>query len=160
MIKRFLFILVAIAFCVGCDQQAKIWAKTALSPGVFHPYLDGIFQLVLVENHGAFLSLGDGLVKHLLFVSVIGLCLFAGIFWLAKKQTLSLFAVTSGVLFISGGIGNLIDRTFNNGGVVDFMYMQYAGFHTGVFNIADIFIMIAATMMFALSFTVKKEVKH
>ena len=61
------------------------------------------------------------------------------------------------VFFISGGIGNLIDRAFNHGGVVDFMYMGFGSVHTGIFNVADIFIMIAAAIMFYLSFRPRKN---
>lgn len=74
MFKRFIIILLSIVAGVGCDQQTKIWAKSTLVPGEIHSYFDGLFQIVLVENHGAFLGLGHSLpdsVKQALLVGII-----------------------------------------------------------------------------------------
>jgi signal peptidase II len=43
-------------------------------------------------------------------------------------------------LIISGGIGNLLDRVFNQGKVIDFIILSIGNIHTGIFNIADFYI--------------------
>ena len=37
-----------------------------------------------------------------------------------------------------GGAGNLIDRVFRDGHVVDYLVVNVGPLHTGVFNLADI----------------------
>ncbi|MHB9099271.1 MAG: signal peptidase II, partial [Syntrophales bacterium] len=45
------------------------------------------------------------------------------------------------------GIGNLIDRILNDGAVIDFMNIEVGGLRTGIFNIADVVIMLGAGML-------------
>jgi signal peptidase II len=49
---------------------------------------------------------------------------------------------TLGLLILAGGFGNLYDRALNDGRVVDFMHFQLGPLETGVFNVADVAIMI------------------
>jgi signal peptidase II len=46
------------------------------------------------------------------------------------------------VFILAGGTGNLIDRIFNEGRVIDFMNMGIGSIRTGIFNMADIAIAI------------------
>lgn len=50
-------------------------------------------------------------------------------------------------LIVGGGIGNLIDWTFNNGAVIDFMNFGVGNLRTGIFNIADVAIMLGEGML-------------
>jgi len=43
-------------------------------------------------------------------------------------------------LVVGGGIGNLIDRIFNQCCVVDFMNLGIGSLQTGIFNVADVVI--------------------
>ena len=45
------------------------------------------------------------------------------------------------VLLLAGGIGNLIDRTFHGGLVIDFLNVGIGPLRTGIFNVADMAIM-------------------
>lgn len=59
------------------------------------------------------------------------------------------------ILFISGAIGNLIDRVFNHY-VVDFFYFSLINFP--IFNVADIYVTVAAFLLiFLLLFYYKEE---
>ena len=60
-----------------------------------------------------------------------------------KAQSLGL------ALIASGGISNFVDRAINNGRVVDFMHMDsgYGWVKTGIFNFADVSIMIGLGIM-------------
>jgi len=42
---------------------------------------------------------------------------------------------------LAGGIGNLIDRLFHNGLVIDFLNVGIGPIRTGIFNVADMAIM-------------------
>ena len=45
-------------------------------------------------------------------------------------------------LIIGGGIGNLIDRLIHDGSVTDFMNIGIGRVRTGIFNAADIFLIV------------------
>lgn len=46
-----------------------------------------------------------------------------------------------------GGASNLIDRVYRDGHVVDYLVLNLGPLHTGVFNIADIAIMVGAAVL-------------
>jgi CheY-like chemotaxis protein len=50
------------------------------------------------------------------------------------------------LLLAAGGIGNLIDRVMREGAVIDFMNMGVGSLRTGIFNIADVQIMIGVAL--------------
>ncbi|MBO5955916.1 MAG: signal peptidase II, partial [Clostridia bacterium] len=49
-------------------------------------------------------------------------------------------------LVISGGLGNMIDRVFRGGNVVDFLHFEFYPTFP-VFNVADIFVCIGAGLL-------------
>ena len=49
---------------------------------------------------------------------------------------------------IGGGLGNLIDRIFNSGAVVDFVSIGLGGLRTGIFNVSDVAIVAGALLVF------------
>jgi signal peptidase II len=56
-----------------------------------------------------------------------------------------------------GGASNLIDRVFREGHVVDYMVLNLGSVHTGVFNIADVAIMVGAGMLLYVEWRKKSE---
>ena len=58
------------------------------------------------------------------------------------------------ILFVSGAIGNLIDRIVNNY-VVDFFYFKLINFP--IFNVADIYVTVAAFLFIFLCLFIYKE---
>ena len=58
------------------------------------------------------------------------------------------------ILFIAGALGNLIDRIVNNY-VVDFFYFSLINFP--IFNVADIYVTVAAFMFIILGMFYYKE---
>jgi signal peptidase II len=49
----------------------------------------------------------------------------------------------AGALLVAGGSGNLIDR-IASGAVTDFLDLHWRGLHWPAFNLADVFIVLAA----------------
>ena len=49
-------------------------------------------------------------------------------------------------LILAGGGSNLFDRLSNDGRVVDFVILGAAGLRTGIFNLADVAIMLGASL--------------
>lgn len=153
--KRLLLLAIILFSCVGCDQITKAAAKSYLAPSQPISYFGDIFRLHYTENTGAFLGLGSTLPPVLRFWVTTIMTGFA----LAGMSVFILFnrnlrpALTAGIsLIIGGGIGNLIDRIFNNGAVIDFMNIGVGSLRTGIFNIADVAIMIGEGMLFFLFF--------
>ena len=61
-----------------------------------------------------------------------------------------------GLTFIvGGGLGNIIDR-IHYGSVTDFLHMDFGIVRTGIFNLADVSIMIGAILIMLISIFQKK----
>ena len=152
-LSKFLTILTTILVCVSCDQATKIGAQNLLQGHAPVSYLGGTFSLIYAENTGAMLSLGESLpanYRFLIFVVFVGIFLLitAGYVWMNALNTRSIIGVS---LVLSGGIGNLIDRMFNGGSVVDFMFVKIGPLQTGIFNVADMAI-VAGVFVLCFSF--------
>ena len=65
----------------------------------------------------------------------------------------------SSTLIISGGLGNLIDRMVNQGAVIDFMNIGLGSIRTGVFNGADLAIMVGLLLLLAALYDKEKSAK-
>ena len=132
--------IVSIAF----DQFTKVWARNSLQGAGRDSYLGDTFRLEYTENTGAFLSLGSGLdgwgrillLQGLPLIMILALAVYV----MVDKQLLP--GQRYGfAMIVGGGISNLFDRIMY-GGVVDFMNMGVGDLRTGIFNFADVFIMV------------------
>ncbi len=152
-IKRTIIILIFIFCFVGCDQSSKQIAKYHLENSSAITYLGGFVRFVYIENSGAIFGIGSELPESIRFAVLIAgistiLYLFISSF-LIKKQKILLKEVSL-IILLSGGIGNLLDRIFNEGKVIDFIIIGTSNIHTAVFNLADLFI-ITGTLLFLFS---------
>lgn len=149
---KLILIVLVLLFSVGCDQATKIAARTHLEGQPAASYLGDLFRLTYAENSGAFLGMGSSLpdsVRLGMFVVFVCIALTVGLVWLfRRRETLSRPMLLATTLMIGGGIGNLIDRVLFDGRVTDFMSMGVAGVRTGIFNVADIWIMFGIGLMF------------
>ena len=157
--KRLLLLILVLFSTVGCDQATKSAARTYLAGENALSFLGGIFRLHYAENPGAFLSLGARFspqVQYWVFVVVVSavlLGLLGYLVWAALREhdrlpTLVLVALS---LFLGGGVGNLIDRLLYDGRVSDFMVIQVGSLSTGVFNVADMALMLALGLILVSS---------
>ncbi|SEA44607.1 signal peptidase II [Bowdeniella nasicola] len=136
--------------CLAIDQATKIWALSALEPGVYHPVLGRAFGLTLVFNSGAAFSFGSGATW--IFTIVAAACVICATYALTRITHPAWIIVVA--VLLGGSAGNLIDRIFRapgtfQGHVVDFL--SYSNWFVG--NVADIFIVGAAIALAILSFT-------
>ncbi|MDQ3118067.1 MAG: signal peptidase II [Verrucomicrobiota bacterium] len=144
--KPRLAVLFALLVCtVGCDQTSKHIARVELSRlgSVTPPGRFGEFRLA--ENRGSFLSLGDSLPDSfrlaLLTISVGVALLGLFVHLMIRRPSSWMSFIGLGAVW-AGGISNLVDRIFRQGRVTDFMFISVGPIHTGIFNVADIMIMI------------------
>jgi signal peptidase II len=138
--RRLLLASVVLLPCVGCDQVAKVTAKHYL-PISPVSYLSGLLRLQYVENPGAFLSAGSNLSdvgRFWIFTIFTGLGLSGMLLFVVMARRLHSIQVVALSLIIGGGVGNLIDRIFNHGAVIDFLNLGVGSLRTGIFNAADV----------------------
>lgn len=71
--------------------------------------------------------------------------MLSAIFLITKYNLKS--STVLGVCFVlGGGIGNVYDRLVH-GSVTDFLFIDFGIFHTGIFNMADVSIMIGTFLI-------------
>jgi signal peptidase II len=142
--------LLVFVSVIVVDQATKMLARTTLTlrpPIIFGGAIvdGGLARLTYFENPGAFLGLGADLPASVRFwvftvLAVLLLAALAIYTWRSSARTST--AMLAGVtLLVAGGIGNLIDRIYNDGRVVDFMQVGVGWLRTGVFNVADMALM-------------------
>ncbi len=154
MQKTYLIILTLLC-CFGCDQITKRVAKQSLEKAPPISYLGETFRLQYAENSGAFLSLGSGLSKTArtwLFTIFSGGLLIALFLYILYNRSLDRTHIFALSLILGGGFSNLFDRLINDGKVIDFMNMGIGGLRTGIFNWADVVIMIGMGMIILFNF--------
>ena len=138
------FILAVLTINVGCDQISKNIVRKKVDYNERIILIKNHVVLTKIENTGAFLSLGSKLPQPLRNVLLAILPLialgFMAYYFLTKKELTNLTIL--GICFIiGGGIGNMYDRIIH-GSVTDFLYIDFVLFHTGIFNLADVSLMI------------------
>ena len=142
-----LILLLTINF--GCDQITKNIVRERISEYEHISIIKDRFTLTKVENSGAFLSLGEQMPYIFRLIILTGLPLLFlgyGLYFLFSKPNLPLTFQIAVCFLVGGGIGNLYDRIVH-GSVTDFMHMDFVIFQTGVFNFADISIMIGVIIL-------------
>ena len=159
--SRVVLIIFIVLLNIGCDQQTKQIAKDNLEHVAGgYSYLNDMFRLVYAENNGAFLSAGSDWppIMHTLFLKVIPLVLLIAMFiytlFSGKVNIRQALALS---FIIGGGASNIIDRIFYGGSVVDFMNLGIGTLRTGIFNFADVSIMIGLFALLIMNFWPKKK---
>lgn len=141
---RTMTVLLLILLNVGCDQVSKETAREKLTYGEQIEVMDDYFILVKVENKGAFLGMGSAWANGLREVLLVLIPALVMLFFTAQlilghyTSALQVLGLTS---IIGGGIGNLYDRIVFQS-VTDFMNMGIGDLRTGIFNMADVSIMV------------------
>lgn len=130
--------------CIGCDQWTKSLATEHLRQGPAMSFFGDTLRIQYAENPGAFLGAGSQLAPAARFAILV----VVNAVFLALIASLVVFKRPAGraqhlavVLLLAGGIGNLIDRLFHGGLVIDFLNVGIGPLRTGIFNVADMAIM-------------------
>jgi signal peptidase II len=104
-------------------------------------------RLEYAENTGAFLSFGDSwslAARTGVFTIGTGLIL-CGMVVAAIRFRLSGPALVGLALYFAGGASNLVDRVLR-GSVIDFMNVGVGPLRTGIFNVADLAILLGVAI--------------
>lgn len=137
-----LAVVTAVLF-LGLDQLTKFIVIKDMQLFESVPFIKGLMNFTYIHNTGGAWGI---LNKHtwvlIVFTALAMLvCLFVLIKY-AKTSKLLFFALC---LILSGGVGNMIDRIFRGGKVIDFLEVTFIDFP--VFNVADIAVCIGAGLL-------------
>jgi signal peptidase II len=136
-------LLVAVVATIGCDRVSKHIATAALAGEPGRSYLGDTIRLEYVENTGGFLSLGATLppaARTAVFTIGTGLILLVLAGAAVRFHWHGWSRIGAG-LILAGGASNWVDRLVR-GSVVDFMNIGVGPLRTGIFNVADMAIMV------------------
>ena len=139
--------IIAVAvgvIALAADQYTKYLAELYVPmTGQGIDFIPGIVGFWRTNNGGAAWGFLEGHTWLLLSVTVVIMIIcVAMLLKYGLKNKLLFWALT---LVLSGGIGNLIDRIFRGGEVVDFIHLEFMDFP--MFNVADCTIVIGAGLM-------------
>lgn len=129
---------------LAADQYTKYLAGLYVpmtGPGM--EFIPGFIGFWRTNNGGAAWGFLEGHTWLLLSVTIVIMIIcVAMLLKYGLKDKLLFWAIT---LVLSGGMGNLIDRLFRGGEVVDFIHLEFMEFP--MFNVADCTIVIGAGLM-------------
>lgn len=175
-IKMLLCSAIAMAVLVVLDQVTKILAINNLKNQDSISIIDGVFELRYLENQSA--AFGFDLVSFIqkifhfsyfethpeafllckmaffIVFTIVVLTLLAIIYWKIPWNKYFFLLNLTIIGFFSGAVGNLIDRICHHY-VVDFLYFSLIDFP--VFNVADIYVTLAALGLVIALFHYKEE---
>ncbi|WP_452223253.1 signal peptidase II [Lacinutrix chionoecetis] len=157
--NRTLFIVLLIILNIALDQISKFWVRANVVAGSKSQIIGDYFTLHNVENKGAFLGLGSDfspILKIVLLNVLPIIVLTLVLFHIFRDKTLDKFSLIGFCCIIGGGIGNLFDRVLY-GKVTDFWHIDLGGvFRTGIFNLADVSVMVGMGLLILGNFKRKK----
>lgn len=152
--KKIIFLLSLIL----TDQLSKYLILKNFSIGESLNLLP-ILDIYLILNTGIAFSLfndGGTFGRWILVFLVFLVCLY--LVYILITEYLTKYESVALLMILSGGIGNLIDRTFR-GSVVDFINFYYESYSFYIFNFADTFITIGV-IVYLLDIFVSKSKKN
>ncbi len=161
-IFKILFILIILVTNISCDQISKSIVRKKIDYHEKISLVNNHVTLTKVENTGAFLSLGNNmprLIYKILMIILPLIVLGYILYYLLFKNNLSWLLVIGLSIIIGGGFGNICDR-MKYGSVTDFLHIDFVMFKTGIFNMADLSVMIGMLIVLYDLFIKKKQVHN
>jgi len=157
-LNRNIFIIGLIVFNIILDQVSKFLVRAYVIPRSETSILGDYFTLHNVENSGAFLGMGSDfnptlkiILLLILPIVVLGLVLVH----VFKEKTMDKVSLIGFSCIIGGGLANIYDRLVY-GEVTDFFHIDLGGvFKTGIFNVADMSVMLGMGLLIYSNFKKK-----
>lgn len=145
MISYILAIVCGLFFLIA-DQLTKLYIISNFELGEGSNFINGFIDIIYIHNKGAAWGVLQGKTWVLLVISAI--LMISCIILLSKYGKKNKLLFWSIILILSGGLGNMIDRIFRDGNVVDFLHFEF--FPTfPIFNVADCAVVIGAGLLIA-----------
>lgn len=152
-------IILLVIVNIALDQISKFIVRAKVDPYSETPIIGDYFTLHNVENKGAFLGMGSELndTLRLILLLILPLAVLGYVmYYIITNKNLDKASVIGFSCIVGGGIANVYDRVLY-GSVTDFFHIDLGGvFRTGIFNIADMSVMLGLGLLLYSSFKNKK----
>jgi signal peptidase II len=145
-----LYLALPLTLCVALDQALKALAQQQLRNEPPILLFGGIVELWYGRNPGAFLGLGAELpawARFWLFTILVGIGLAVVLIVAIASPHLTRSLALGVALTVGGGLGNFIDRLRFDGAVIDYIRIGIGRLRTGVFNLADVALIIGLVLI-------------
>ena len=140
-----LFVLATISTIF--DQITKFYALERLIEGLENPVLPFLSFTLAFNRGAAFGFLNDAGGWQIIMFSAIAIGVLIYLVFHIWQEVWRIKLVVYAYGFIAGGaVGNVIDRIYL-GKVVDFIDVNFAGWHFWIFNIADVSLSIGVAFL-------------
>ena len=146
------FLIIAVLLVL--DQFTKHLAVLRLKGQPAYVLIDGVLELQYLENRGSAFGMLQNQKFFILFVGAVFMAVI--LFFMFKLPETKKYNKVHILLsiIVAGGIGNMIDRVRFDF-VVDFI--SFVLINYPIFNVADIYIVVATLVLFVLFVFVFKE---
>ena len=124
---------------LAIDQLTKYFIISNFSLGQSADFIKGLIDIVYIHNEGAAWGMLSGKTWILVAFTTVAMAFCGYLLWKYGRENKLMLTGLS--LVVSGGIGNLIDRIFRNGKVIDFLHFEFWP-EFPVFNVADCAIVV------------------
>ncbi len=137
--------VILMAVVVALDQITKFLVVANMELYESIDVISGVFRFTYIQNDGAaFGSLDDARWVFMILSTVMIIAILGYMFWKKPQDKLMLSSL---ILIVSGGIGNMIDRV-RLGYVIDFLdFCAFPKLWKWVFNVADVCVCVGAGLL-------------
>lgn len=140
------YILAAVTgvIVLVADQFTKYFISNNFEMAKSYEFLPGIVDITYIHNDGAAWGMLGGYTWLLLSITIVVMlgCIALLLKWGLRDKIM----FWSAMLILSGGVGNMIDRIFRGGNVIDFLHFEFWPTFP-VFNVADCAICVGAGLI-------------
>lgn len=145
LISYILALICGVAVLVA-DQITKFYIISNFEIGGSADFLRGFIDIIYINNKGGAWGILQGYTWALLSITAIVMVIcFTLLLKLGRRNKILFWAIT---LVLFGGIGNMIDRIFRDGNVVDFLHFEFWPTFP-IFNVADCAVVIGGGLLIA-----------
>lgn len=158
-ISRTALILIIIIANIAIDQVTKKMTRDQIEYNETIEVIGDYLILTKVENEGAFLGMGSSLSPTLrtILLLILPSCVMLVLFvYLVRNKEITQLSLIALSFIVGGGIGNIYDRIVY-GSVTDMVFIDLQFAHTGIFNLADVSVMIGTGIILVEQFLPKKN---
>ncbi len=140
----FILAVVCGVLVLIADQVTKFFVSNNFQIGERTEFLKGFIDLIYINNKGAAWGILQGKTWILLLITAALMVICIGLLFKLGKNSKIMFWSLNLILF--GGIGNMIDRIFRNGNVVDFLHFEFYP-EFPIFNVADCAVVVGGGLL-------------
>ena len=159
-LSRQVGVILLIVFNIAIDQISKVVVRNTIDPTERIKVIGDFFQMMNVENTGAFLGMGSDMnpTLKLIFLLIIPVIVLGYlVYYILTNKELDKLSVIALSCIAGGGIANVFDR-IAFGSATDFFYLYLNDtLRTGIFNVADMSVSFGMIVLLCTTFFSNKN---